>query len=41
MESLVKQINLRVKTEFWNDNASGEGILHLRTESGTETRSRI
>lgn len=33
MESLVKQINLRVKgTEmFWNDNESGEGILQLRS----------
>ena len=33
MESLVKQIHLRVKgTEmFWNDNASGEGILQLRS----------
>jgi len=30
MESLVKEINIRVKgtEKFWNDGASGEAILH-------------
>jgi len=32
MESLVKEINARVKgtEKFWNDGASGEGILQIR-----------
>lgn len=35
MESLIKQINMRVKgTEmFWDDPAGGEAILHLRAAS--------
>ena len=32
MESLVKEINIRVKgtEKFWNDGASGEAILQIR-----------
>ena len=33
IESWVKQLNQRVKgsEKFWNDDANGEAILHLRT----------